>query len=157
MSQWSSPRWASPVGTMYTAPPSLRGTLEPLFRPRSVAVIGATDRRGTVGRSLVRNLLESKFPLNVHPVNPGHAEVAGIKTEKRIRDIAGGVDLALVATPAPTVPRIIAECVDAGVRSAVVISAGFREQGAEGARLEEEIKKQLQRGRSEERRVGKEC
>ena len=136
----------SPVGKIYTAPPPARGALEPLFLPRSVAVIGATDRPGTVGRSVVSNLLESKFPLKIYPVNPSHPEVAGIKTQKRIADIPGGVDLALVVTPAQTVPQIIGECVDAGVKSAVVISAGFREQGPDGALLEEDIKKHLQRG-----------
>ena len=146
MSQLSSPPVTSPVGKIYTAPTPARGALEPLFLPRSVAVIGATDRPGTVGRSVVTNLLDSKFPLTVYPVNPSHPEVAGIKTQKQISDIPGGVDLALVVTPAQIVPQIIGECVDAGVKSAVVISAGFREQGPEGARLEEEIRKHLQRG-----------
>jgi acetyltransferase len=123
--------------------------LEALFLPRSVAVIGATDRAGTVGRSVISNLLESKSPIKVYAVNPSHGEVLGLKTYKHIGDIgdiAGGVDLALVVTPAQTVSRIIGECVDAGVKSAVVISAGFREQGHEGALLEEEIQKHLQRG-----------
>jgi acetyltransferase len=146
VSQLSSPPVTSPVGKIYTAPPPARGALEPLFLPRSVAVIGATDRPGTVGRSVIANLLESKFPLKTFAINPSHPEVAGIKTQKRIADIPGGVDLALVVTPAQTVPQIIGECVDAGVKSAVVISAGFREQGAGGAKLEEEIKKHLQRG-----------
>ena len=146
MSQLSCPPTLSPVGKIYSAPSPARGALEPLFLPRSVAVIGATDRPGTVGRSVVTNLRESKFPLKIYPVNPSHPEVAGIKTEKRVADIPGGVDLALVVTPAQTVPQIISECVDAGVKSAVVISAGFREQGADGARLEEEIRKHLQRG-----------
>jgi acetyltransferase len=128
------------------APTPPRPGLEALFLPRSAAVIGATDRAGTVGRSVVSNLLESKFPIQVYAVNPSHGEVLGIKTHKRIGDIAGGVDLALVVTPAQTVPQIIGECVDAGVKSAVVISAGFREQGHEGALLEEEIQKHLRRG-----------
>ena len=109
-------------------------------------MIGATDRPGTVGRSVVSNLLDSKFPIKVHAVNPSHGEVLGIKTHKNIRDIEGDVDLALVVTPAHTVPQIIGECVDAGVKSAVVISAGFREQGPAGAALEEEIQKHLRRG-----------
>jgi acetyltransferase len=155
VSQLSSAPVASPVGKIYTAPAPARGALEPLFRPRSVAVIGATDRPGTVGRSVVANLLESKFPLKIYPVNPSHPEVAGIQTQKRISDIPGAVDLALVVTPAQTVPQIIGECVDAGVKSAVVISAGFREQGAEGAKLEEEIRKHLQRGSL--RLVGPNC
>ena len=146
MSQLSSVPRTSPVGKIYSAPPPARGALDPLFVPRSVAVIGATDRAGTVGRSVVANLVDSKFPLKIYPVNPSHPEVAGIATQKRVADIPGAVDLALVVTPAQTVPQIIGECVDAGVKSAVVISAGFRERGAEGARLEEEIRQHLQRG-----------
>jgi acetyltransferase len=136
----------SPAGKLYTAATPARGGLDSLFCPRSVAVIGATDRAGTVGRSVVSNLLESKFPIQVYAVSPTHGEVLGIKTHKSIGEITGGVDLALIVTPAQTVPGIIGECVDAGVKSAVVISAGFREQGSEGARLEEEIQKHLQRG-----------
>jgi acetyltransferase len=94
---------------------------------------------------VVSNLLASKFPIKVHAVNPRHGEVLGIKTHRHIGDIAGGVDLALVVTPAQTVPQIIGECVDAGVKSAVVISAGFREQGQVGTWLEEEIQKHLRR------------
>jgi len=118
-------------------------------------VIGATDRAGTVGRSVISNLLESKSSLKVFAVTPSHAEVLGIKTHKRIGDISGGVDLALVVTPAQTVPQLIGECVDAGVKSAVVISAGFREQGHAGALLEEEIQKHLRRGSL--RLVGPNC
>jgi acetyltransferase len=129
--------------------------LESIFLPRSVAVIGATDREGTVGRSIVSNLLESKFPIKVYAVNPSHSEVLGIKTYKQIGDIPGGVDLAVVVTPAHTVPQVIGECVDADVKSAVVISAGFRERGHEGILLEEEIQKHLSRGSM--RLIGPNC
>jgi acetyltransferase len=123
-----------------------RAALDSLFLPRSVAVIGATERAGAVGRSVLANLLASRSPLDVYAVNPSHGEVLGIKTKKNIRDISGGVDLAVVVTPAPMVPQVIGDCVDAGVRSAVVISAGFREQGPAGVALEEEIQKHLRRG-----------
>lgn len=146
MSQLSNPSVPSPVGKIYTLPLPARAGLQSLFRPRSAAVIGATDRAGTVGRSVLSNLLQSKSRLTVYAVNPSHDEVLGIKTYKRIGDIAGEVDLALVLTPAQTVPQIIGECVDAGVKAAVVISAGFREQGRDGALLEEEIQKHLRRG-----------
>lgn len=148
MSEVSNSAVPSPVGKMYTAAPAARGGLDSLFFPHSVAVIGATDRPGTVGRSVVSNLLQSKYPVKVYAVNPRHDEVLGIKTHKRIGDITGGVDLAVVVTPGHTVPQIIGECVDAGVKSAVVISAGFREQGPDGAALEEEIRKHLERGPS---------
>ena len=133
------------MGKIYPAPPARAG-LGPLFTPKTVAVIGATAREGTVGRSVISNLLATKFPIKIFAVNPAHGEVLGLKTHKRIGEITGGVDLALVVTPAHTVPEIIGECVDAGVRSAVVISAGFRERGAAGAKLEAEIEKHLRRG-----------
>jgi len=150
----SAPLVPSHVDKIYPALP-MRAGLEPLFLPHSIAVIGATNRAGTVGRSVFANLLESKFPLKLYAVNPSQDEVLGIKTHKRIGDIPAEVDLALVVTPAQTVPDIIGECVDAGVRSAVVISAGFREQGPAGAQLEKEIQKHLLHGSL--RLVGPNC
>lgn len=146
VSQVTSPAIRSAVDKAYPAAPRARAGLEHLFLPRSIAVIGATDRVGTVGRSVVSNLLEAKYPLKIYAVNPSHAEVLGIKTHQRIQDIAEGIDLALVITPAQIVPQIISDCVDAGVKSAVVISAGFREQGAQGAALEDAIRQHLRRG-----------
>ena len=141
--------------TWKLAAPSRHPGLESIFLPRSVAVIGATDREGTVGRSIVSNLLESKFPIKVYAVNPSHSEVLGIKTYKQIGDIPGGVDLAVVVTPAHTVPQVIGECVDADVKSGVVISAGFRERGHEGILLEEQIQKHLSHGSM--RLIGPNC
>ena len=155
MSQLSTPPVTSPVDKMYTSAPPTRAGLDPLFLPRSIAVIGATDRPGTVGRSVLSNLLESRSPLRVYAVNPSHNEILGLKTHKRIADLPGPLDLALVVTPAQTVPSVIGECVDAGVRSAVVISAGFREQGASGAVLEGRIQEHLSRGSL--RLVGPNC
>ncbi|HEX6822856.1 MAG TPA: bifunctional acetate--CoA ligase family protein/GNAT family N-acetyltransferase [Candidatus Sulfotelmatobacter sp.] len=123
-----------------------RPGLESLFLPRSIAVIGATERAGTVGRSVTANLIQSNFPKKIFVVSPKHEQVLGIRTHRQIRDIPDAIDLALVMTPAQTVPQIIGECVDAGVKSAVVISAGFREQGPGGAALEEQIRTHLRRG-----------
>jgi acetyltransferase len=120
--------------------------LDAMFAPGSVAVIGATSRPGTVGHAVLENLLRSKSPRKVYAVNAKHPEVLGLKTYASIRDIPGHVDLAIVATPAATVPQIIGECVDGGVKTAVVLSAGFRERGAEGAALEQQIQEQLRRG-----------
>ncbi len=145
MSQVSKPT-AKPPTEAKRIKMSARVGLNSLFLPRSVAVIGASDRPGTVGCSLLSNLLQSAPRLKVFAINPSHAEVLGVKTHKNIADILDPVDLAIVVTPAPSVPQIIGECVDAGVKSAVVISAGFREQGTDGAVLEEEIKKHLRRG-----------
>ncbi len=123
-----------------------RASLDAMFQPGSVAVIGATERPGTVGRTVLENLLHPSFQGKVYAVNSRHAEICGLKACASIGDIAGKVDLAVVATPAPTVPGIIGECVDAGVKAAVVISAGFRERGAEGVELERQIQEQLSRG-----------
>ena len=129
--------------------------LDALFLPDSVAVIGATERPGTVGRTVVENLLHPSFQGKVYAVNSRHSEICGLKAYPNIGNIPENVDLAVVATPAPTVPRIIGECVDAGVKSAVVISAGFRERGSEGVELERQIQEQLRCGAM--RLIGPNC
>ncbi|MGA2980184.1 MAG: bifunctional acetate--CoA ligase family protein/GNAT family N-acetyltransferase [Terriglobales bacterium] len=120
--------------------------LDAMFAPGSVAVIGATSRPGTVGHAVLENLLHGKSGAKVYAVNAKHPEVLGLKTYANIRDVPGPVDLAVVATPAATVPQIIGECVDAGAKAAVVLSAGFRERGTDGAALERQIQEQLRRG-----------
>jgi acetyltransferase len=132
-----------------------RSSLDYFFTPNSVAVIGATDRESTVGRTVVANLIQGKFQGTVYAVNPHRNEVLGIRCYPRIGAVPEKVDLAVVVTPAPSVPGVIGECVDADVRSAVVISAGFRESGPEGAELERQIQEQLRRGRM--RLVGPNC
>ncbi len=123
-----------------------RTALDSMFSPKSVAVIGATDREGSVGRTVLERLRIPAFRGGIFPVNPNHADVLGLRAYDRIGDVPEKVDLAVIVTPAKTVPGIVGECVDAGVRAAVVISAGFKERGAEGAALELAIQKQLQRG-----------
>jgi acetyltransferase len=120
--------------------------LDAMFTPGSVAVIGATARPGSVGQTVLENLLHSRFQGKVYAVNPKHEQVLGLKAYKSIRDIPESVDLAVVVTPAATVPQLIAECVESGAKSAVVISAGFKERGAEGAALEHQVQAQLRRG-----------
>ena len=129
--------------------------LDAVLNPESVAVIGATERPGTVGRTILENLLHGKFQGKVYAVNAKHPEVQGLKAYASIREIPGAVDLALIATPAATVPQLIADCIEAGVRSAVVISAGFRERGAEGAALEHQILEHVRR--SSMRLIGPNC
>jgi acetyltransferase len=142
VSQLSSPSAKAPVNSGVPSA-SPKGGLDSLFSPRSVAVIGATDRQGTVGSRVVSNLLKTRLPMKISAVTPSHAEVLGITTQQRIADVSGGVDLAVIVTPARTVPQIVGECVDAGIRNAVVISAGFREQGQDGALLEKRNSKSL--------------
>ena len=123
------------------------GGLQTFFTPQNIAVIGATEKASSIGRTLVRNLISSPFGGTVFPINPKRRSVLGIKAHPRIGDVPDPIDLAIVATPAPTVPDLIGECVEAGVRAAIVISAGFKELGAEGAALERRIVEQAGRGR----------
>jgi len=120
--------------------------LDPFFEPETVAVIGATENPGTVGRTLLWNLMSSPFGGTVFPVNPKRAGVLGIKAYPNIGAVPEKVDLAVVVTPAPTIPGIIRECVDAGVKAAVVISAGFKEIGPQGAELEDRLTEEARRG-----------
>jgi acetyltransferase len=138
-----------------TEPDVKRPVFECMFDPRSVAVIGATEREGSVGQTLLANLRDQQFHGKVFAVNPKHKRLMQQICYPSIAKVPGGVDLAVIVTPAPTVPAIVGECVDAGVRSAVVISAGFKERGAQGAELERQIQRELQRGSM--RLVGPNC
>jgi acetyltransferase len=116
-----------------------RNPLDAIFNPKCVAVIGASERPGSVGRRVFWALLSSPFGGTVFPVNKDKQSVLGIKTCPSIKSVPEPVDLALIVTPAATVPGIITECVEAGVRGAIIISAGFREHGPAGAALEQDI------------------
>lgn len=132
-----------------------RSALAHFFSPGSVAVIGATDREGSVGRTVVRNLLSGAFKGNVYPVNPGRKELFGKPCFPSIGAIPQAVDLAVIVTPAPTVPALVEECVRVGAKSLVVISAGFKEKGAVGVALEEQIRQALSGSRA--RLIGPNC
>ena len=123
-----------------------RTALECFFAPKTVAVIGATEHEGGVGRTVLVNLRNGKFPGKVFAVNPKHSAVLGLPCLPSVIAIPEKIDLAVVVTPAQTVPTVIRECVDAGVRSAIVISAGFKERGSEGSKLEQQIEAELRRG-----------
>ena len=129
--------------------------LDTLFAPQSVAVIGATEKAGSVGRAILRNLITSPFGGTVFPIHPSRSSVLGIKAYASVAAVPEAVELAVIATPAPTVPGIIKECVDAGVRGAIIISAGFRETGPEGLELEQQVLAEARRGRL--RIIGPNC
>src|SRR5262245_56995919 len=116
-----------------------RAPLSIFFSPHSVAVIGATEAPGSVGRTLLQNLIGSPFGGTVFPVNPKRSHVLGIKAYPNVAAVPDPVELAVIATPAPTVPGIMEECAAAGVRGVVVVSAGFKETGAVGTELERRI------------------
>jgi acetyltransferase len=132
-----------------------REQLDAIFRPETVAVIGATDRPGSVGRTIMWNLVSSPFGGTVFPVNSRRPNVLGIKAYPSVSDVPARVDLAVIVAPAPAVPDIIGECVGAGVEGAIIISAGFRETGPEGVELEQRVLEEARRGRM--RIVGPNC
>lgn len=115
--------------------------LDAIFLPKTVAVIGAKDELGTVGRTILSNLLNPHFKGKVYPVNPKRSTVLGLKSYPTIGDVPEEVDLAIIVTPAHTVPGIVKECVQAKVKSLIIISAGFKELGPQGLALENEILK----------------
>src|SRR5579859_759150 len=121
--------------------------LNAIFEPKSIAVVGATEKAGSVGRTLLWNLISNPFGGTVFPVNAKHTSVLGIKAYPNLAALPEQVDLAVIVTPAPTVPGIVAECVEAGVKGAIIISAGFKESGAAGAALEQQIREQARQGK----------
>jgi acetyltransferase len=120
-----------------------RQPLEALFQPRSVAVIGASERPGSVGRTLFWNLIRSPFGGTVYPVNPRRTSVLGVRCCASLAEIPEPVDLAVIATPAAGVPELVEQCVAAGVGAAIVISAGFREVGGAGLALEARLREAM--------------
>lgn len=135
--------------------PARRPVLDAMFAPRSVALIGATERAGSVGRTILENLLASDFGGAVFPVNLAHKTVLGREAFRCIADVPGHVDLAVIVTPSVTVPGIVAECAAAGVNGAVVISAGFKETGEHGRLLEQQLLANARHGRM--RIIGPNC
>jgi acetyltransferase len=128
--------------------------LDPIFAPTSVAVIGASERPGSVGRSVLWNLLSSPFGGTVFPVNSKRPNVLGIKAYPRLADLPDKVDLIVVSTPADTVPDVIGEAAELGISGAIIISAGFKEHGEHGQQLEHRIS-EIIRGRM--RVIGPNC
>ena len=131
-----------------------RDSLRAIFSPKSIAVIGATEQEGRVGRTVLWNLISNPFGGTVYPINKRHNHVLGIKACKSVGEVPEQVDLALIVTPAATVPGIVSECVAAGVKGAIIISAGFKEAGAAGVELERQI---AERARGKMRLIGPNC
>ncbi|MBN1830407.1 MAG: CoA-binding protein, partial [Deltaproteobacteria bacterium] len=112
--------------------------IQVMFDPKTIALLGATEKEGAVGRTILENLLRSK-ERKIFPINPHREMILGVKSYSSIAAVSDHVDLAVVATPARSVPGVIEECGRAGVEGAVIISAGFKEIGEEGIILESEI------------------
>jgi len=120
--------------------------LSAMFSPKNVALIGATETANSVGRTLMWNLISNPFGGAVFPINPKRPNVLGVKAYPSIADVPEKVELAVIVTPAPTVPGLISQCVDMGVNGAIVISAGFKETGPQGVELERQIMQHAHRG-----------
>jgi acetyltransferase len=114
-------------------------SLDAIFHPKSVAVIGASTRRGSLGREILHNIIEYEFNGTLFPVNPKADFIHSIKCYPSVLDIPDAVELAIVVVPAHAVPHVLRECGEKGVKGIVVISAGFKETGAEGAEREQEL------------------
>jgi len=114
--------------------------LDSLFKPRSIAVIGASHDPRKVGHAVLNNLIRHKYRGKLCPVNPSGGEILGLQTYTTVSAIGDNIDLAVIALPASIVPGSLRECTAAGIKSAVILSAGFKEAGKEGTRLEEELR-----------------
>jgi acetyl coenzyme A synthetase (ADP forming)-like protein len=128
---------ANPTSAVKPAPDAK--DFEAIFTPRNIAIIGATENPGAVGRTVVENLQKIKFPGGVFPVNPKRPTILGLKAYPNIAAVPEKCDLAVIITPAATVAGVIRECGDAGVRACIIISAGFKETSAAGLELEKQV------------------
>lgn len=120
------------------------GDIRKMLNPATVALIGATEREGSIGRRILENLLTSG-DRKVLPVNPGRRTALGMECVASVSDVDGEIDLAVVAVPAAGVPQVVDECGRRGVQGAIVVSSGFREAGEDGKMLERELFKAKER------------
>lgn len=114
------------------------GSLDPIFSPKSIAIIGASQTEGSVGRAVFNNVLQGGFTGTAYPVNLKATSVCGVRAYSSISEVPGDIDLGVVIVPAAVVPKLVEECGEKGVKGLVIISAGFKEIGREGAQLETE-------------------
>ncbi len=120
--------------------------LERIFNPTSLAVVGASERAGSIGNALMKNIMAGGYKGRIFPVNPKHKTICGLEASASILDIGSSVDLAVIATPIVKVPGLIRECVQAKIAGAIVLSAGGKEIGEKGREIEDEIRKEAARG-----------
>src|SRR5947207_5379592 len=113
--------------------------LDALFGPMSIAVIGASNRQGSVGRAVFTNILLNEYTGTVYPVNPKDRSISGVRSYPSVQDLPESVDMAVVVVPAAVVPSVTEACGKKGVKSLIIISAGFKEVGQDGAALEHQV------------------
>ena len=117
-----------------------RSDLRPFFEPGAIAIIGSFREPTGLGYGVIKNMLHFGFKGNIYPINPSFSEVRGLKAYSAVNQVAGPIDLAIVITPPPTVPAIIEQCAQKGVKAALVVSENFAEAGEGGARLQQQLK-----------------
>ena len=120
--------------------------LDKIFKPESIAVVGASKKEGSIGSVLVENLIQGGFQGKVFPVNPKYSDIHGLKAYSSIADTDTQVDLAIIATPIATVPEIVKDCVAKNVGGAIIISAGGKEVGPQGEDIEKKIEWEAWKG-----------
>ncbi|MGZ5025884.1 MAG: CoA-binding protein, partial [Methylobacter sp.] len=113
--------------------------LNRFFTPKSVAIVGASEREASVGYRLLLNMQEAGFSGGLYPVNNKRETLLGLKAYPDLNSVPEDLDLVVVSTPAPTVPDVMRQCGEKGVTSVIIITAGFGELGAEGKRLQQEV------------------
>jgi len=116
-----------------------------LFNPKVIAIVGASAKKGSVGYSVMKNIIASGFDGIVYPINPTRTNVLGVKAYSSLEDVPDKIDLAIIVTPARTVPEIVESCGIVGVASILLISAGFAEIGEEGKKLMKQIDETIRR------------
>jgi len=129
-----------------TLPEDIVKALNPIFKPKSIAVIGASNVPWKWGYQMVSNPIDSGYNGSIYPINLNEKEVAGLKVYPSILKVPGDIDLAVIVVPAPTVPQAMEECIEKGVKGAIIISAGFAETGPEGKALQERVLRIAEKG-----------
>lgn len=113
--------------------------LDMFSNPRSVAIIGASANPSKIGYDVLHNLITSGYEGAVYPINPSSNEILGLKAYKSVTDVPGAIDLVVIVVPARLVPQLMVECGEKGVKGVIVITAGFKEMGLEGAEMEKQL------------------
>ena len=125
------------------------------FNPKSVAIVGSSKKAHSVGNTLTSNLIDHNFKGKIYPINPKHKQLHERKCYPSLSDVDAPIDLAIIITPAKTVPDLVKECVDLKIPSVIIISAGFKEMGKEGQKLEDAIMRHIKG--SSTRIIGPNC
>lgn len=120
---------------------NMKISLDAIFKPKTVAIIGASNKPNTFGYNALAGMLEIGYPYALYPVNPFQEEVQGLRSYKNLMDIPEKIDMAVIVVKASLVPETIQACIDQGLKGGILITAGFAELGGEGAELQEAILK----------------